>query len=110
MTTTPTTATDARFGTETEPDTVVQVAGDLDHATVPRLAERLYAAVTSGPTQVVVDLENCTFVDATALAQLVEANTAAYRTGRSLILRHCPPRIERLLAINGLRRVFTMRD
>ena len=111
MTITPTTGTYSDFTTAgRELSTVVQVSGDLDHATVPQVADRLHAAVTSGPAEVVVDLENCTFVDATALAKLVETNTAAQRSGRTLVLRCCSPRVERLLAITGLRRVFTVRD
>lgn len=109
MTITPTTESGSA-ATGEQPDPAVQIAGDLDHSTVPQVAERLHAAVLSGPPEVVVDLENCTFVDATALAKLVETNTAAHRTGRTLVLRHCPPRIKRLLAITGLRRVFTLRD
>lgn len=61
-------------------------------------------------TGLVIDLENCTFVDASALDQLVATHAAVHRSGRTLVLRHCSPGVERLLAITGLRRVLTLRD
>lgn len=111
MTTTPTTQADASVASRTghASDAVLRVAGELNHATVLPLSRRLQQALTTGPGEVVVDLEECTFVDATALAELVETNTAAQRAGRTLVLRRCSPRVERLLALTGLRRVFTVR-
>ena len=87
---------------------VVDVCGDLDLATVARMRERLEDAMAARPTRLVVDLSACAFVDASALAMLLEAHRRTCRAGGVLTLRGCSPRILRLLSLTGLRRVFDL--
>ena len=91
----------------TAPDVVVvEVVGDLDLGSVARVREALHEALHSHPRQLVADLSRCSFVDASALAMLLDVHRRAYRGGGVLTLRGCSPRVLRLLSLTGLRRVF----
>lgn len=89
---------------------VVDVDGDLDRTVLPQVVEQLDQALDARPQEVVVDLEDCSFVDATGLAALVEAHRSAVRRGSMLVLANCSPRVLRLLSLTGLRRVFSLRS
>ena len=87
---------------------VVEVAGHLDRSRVARVRAQLEEALALRPAAVVVDLAACPFVDATALAMLLETHRQASRVGTVLTLRGCLPRVLRLLSLHGLRRVFDL--
>lgn len=89
---------------------VVEVVGDLDLASVARVRETLHDALSVRPERLVVDLRDCGFVDASALAMLLDVHRRACRTGGVLTLRGCSPRVLRLLSLTGLRRVFDLED
>ena len=84
------------------------VTGALDVTTLPRVREQLDLAVAGRPARLVVDLSACTFVDASALAVLLDAHRRLSRSGGVLTLRGCCPRVLRLLSLTGLRRVFDL--
>lgn len=87
---------------------VVDIVGELDLTTVARVRESLDDALAARPEQLVVDLSGCPFVDASALTMLLEVHRQACRSGRTLTLRGCSPRVLRLLSLTGLRRVFDL--
>lgn len=89
---------------------VIEVVGDLDLASVARVRETLHDALSVKPEHLVVDLAQCSFVDASALAMLVDVHRRAWRNGGLLTLRGCSPRVLRLLSLTGLRRVFDLED
>jgi anti-sigma B factor antagonist len=80
--------------------TWVCVAGELDHATAPRLASML-AKATRLARIVVVDLRELTRVDSTGVGAIVDASYSARRDGRRLVIVRGLPRVERLLALIG---------
>ena len=86
----------------------VHVTGALDVITLPRVREELEQALAGRPGRLVVDLSACTFVDASALAVLLDLHRRTSRTGAVLTLRGCCPRVLRLLSLTGLRRVFDL--
>lgn len=88
---------------------VLDVHGALDRTTLPPVVGRLDSALAQQPEEVVVDLADCPFVDATGLAALVERHRRARRDGRRLVLARCTPRVLHLLSLTGLRRVFDLR-
>ena len=88
----------------------VEVVGDLDLGSVARVRETLHDALSVKPARLVVDLERCGFVDASALAMLLDAHRRAWRHGGVLTLRGCSPRVLRLLSLTGLRRVFELEN
>ena len=87
---------------------MVEVVGDLDLASVPRVRETLHDALSVRPEQLVVDLRDCDFVDASALTMLLDVHRRCFRSGGVLSLRGCSPRVLRLLSLTGLRRVFDL--
>ncbi len=89
---------------------VVEVVGELDLAAVARVRETLHDALSVRPEQLVVDLRDCSFIDASALAMLLDVHRRACRSGGALTLRACSPRVLRLLSLTGLRRVFDLED
>ena len=94
---------------ERPPTVVIDLDGDLDRRSLPQVAEQLDEALAAKPAEVVVDLEDCPYVDATGLAALVDTHRRARRAGIVLTLEHCSPRVLRLLSLTGLRRVFDLR-
>ena len=91
------------------PSTVtLTVTGALDVTTLPRVRDQLEQAAAGRPAHLVVDLSACTFVDASALAVLLDVHRRLSRTGGVLTLRGSCPRVLRLLSLTGLRRVFDL--
>jgi len=86
----------------------LSVTGALDVTTLPRVREQLEQALAGRPGRLVVDLSDCTFVDASALAVLLDLHRRMCRRGGVLTLRGCCPRVLRLLSLTGLRRVFDL--
>ena len=86
----------------------VTVAGALDVTTLPRVRDELERAVAARPAGLVVDLSACTFVDASALAVLLDVHRRLSRSSAVLTLHGCCPRVLRLLSLTGLRRVFAL--
>ena len=86
----------------------VTITGALDVATLPRVREQLEQVLAGRPARVVVDLSACTFVDASALALLLDVHRRLSRAGGVLTLRGSCPRVLRLLSLTGLRRVFDL--
>jgi anti-anti-sigma factor len=89
---------------------VVKVEGELDVSSVSRVREHLHDALSVRPGRLVVDLEDCPFVDACALTMLLDVHRRAWRAGGVLTLRGCSPRVLRLLSLTGLRRVFDLAE
>jgi anti-sigma B factor antagonist len=87
---------------------VLEVSGELDLHTSPRLRERLERAIASASSDVLVDLTGVGFMDSTALGVLVGALKRARALDRdlALVVPDGPPR--RVLAITGLDREFTV--
>lgn len=85
---------------------LVDVAGEVDLHTAPRLRAAL-DDVTDGspgdaPADVVVDLTHVGFIDSTGLGELVGARKALARHDATLHLAVTSGRILRLLSLTGL--------
>jgi len=84
-----------------EPDgTSVRLRGDHDLSTVGRLATALVEAVTTGTGNVVVDLREVTFMDASTVGSLIRGrNLLAMSETRQLFVRHPSDASRRLLEL-----------
>ena len=80
---------------------VVTVAGEVDIATVTRLRERLFELAASG-RNLVVDLDQVSFIDSAGLAALVGAARRADAHGASLQVVCTRPRTRQLFRLTGL--------
>ena len=90
--------------------TVIEVGGEIDVYTAPKLRERLVSLVESGSYQLIVDMESVEFLDSTGLGVLV-GGLKRVRAHEGWIDLVCTQsRILRIFRITGLNRVFSIYD
>jgi anti-sigma B factor antagonist len=88
--------------------TLVRIAGDLDAATAPDLADLCRSVHAHGDRDVVIDLTDTSFLDSSGLRALVGARRLFGDGGGSLRLAHPSEPVIRLLEITGLRDYFAI--
>lgn len=82
-------------------ETVVEVRGDLDIASVDPLRSLLRDLVATTDRRVVVDLSGVDFCDSSGVAVLASAARAAEHAGFSLAVRRARPQVEQVLRLTG---------
>ena len=87
---------------------VLEVGGEIDVATAPRLREQLIALVNDQRYQIVVDLEAVDFIDSTGLGVLIGALKRVRTHDGDLALVCTEPRILKVFEITGLLSVFAV--
>jgi anti-sigma B factor antagonist len=80
----------------------VTVAGELDAATSPGLKSYLNQILLAEPSQVIIHLSNCSFIDAGGLGTLVTFKNRAKLQHTALLLGGIPARMLRLMKLIGL--------
>ncbi|WP_433683250.1 STAS domain-containing protein [Nocardia sp. CA-119907] len=86
--------------------TLVVVAGEVDLCTAPWLRDKLLRACGSQESTIVVDLSPVTFFAAAGLTTLVEAQAAAEKTDRRMVLITTARCVDRVIEITGLSTTF----
>ncbi|HEX6262713.1 MAG TPA: STAS domain-containing protein [Actinomycetota bacterium] len=102
---------DLTLEVRTENDTpILEVGGEVDIYTAPKLREKLVELIDGGSDRIVVDLEQVGFMDSTGLGSLVAGlKRIRERDGELAIVCTREP-ILKVLAITGLDRVFPVHD
>jgi anti-sigma B factor antagonist len=90
--------------------TVMEVGGEIDVYTAPKLKERLVSLVESGSYELIVDMEGVEFLDSTGLGVLVGGLKRVRAHDGWIDLVCTQSRILRIFRITGLNRVFTIYD
>jgi len=87
---------------------VLDVSGELDLYTSPKLKEAIDALLAQGYTRLLVNLQETTYLDSTALSILSSALKQVRDTdaGGNVGLIYSRPQVERMFAITGLNEVF----
>ena len=85
---------------------VVEVEGEIDMYTAPRLGELLIDLVSQGSYQLVVNLDKVGFLDSTGLGVLVGGLKRVRAHDGSLDLVCTQQRILKILKVTGLTEVF----
>ena len=85
---------------------VIDVQGEIDMYTAPRLRELLINLVSQGSSQLVVNLDKVGFLDSTGLGVLVGGLKRVRAHDGSLDLVCTQQRILKILKITGLTEVF----
>lgn len=85
---------------------VLQVGGEIDVATAPRLREQLIKLVNEQRFMIVVDLGGVDFIDSTGLGVLIGALKRVRTHDGNLVLVCTEPRIAKVFEITGLNQVF----
>ena len=83
-------------------NTVVRVAGEVDMDTAPRLEQRLLQLAHDQTPLITVDLAETDFIDSTGLHAIVMAVKELRAQGGDLVLRSPSPSTARVLELSGL--------
>jgi anti-sigma B factor antagonist len=89
---------------------IVDVEGEIDVYTAPRLRELLIELVNVGNYQIVVNMEKVEFLDSTGLGVLVGGLKRVRAHDGSLDLVCTQERILKIFRITGLTKVFGIHD
>lgn len=89
---------------------VLEVGGEVDVYTAPRLREQLVELVEHGTRRVVVDLTHVEFLDSTGLGVLVGALKRLRAVNGTLGLVCAHERLLKIFRITALDRVFALHD
>lgn len=87
---------------------VLEVGGEVDMATAPRLREQLIKLVNAERYRIVVDLQGVDFIDSTGLGVLIGALKRVRSHDGDLALVCTEPRIVKVFEITGLNQVFRL--
>src|SRR5690348_5300066 len=90
--------------------TVVEVGGEIDVYTAPKLRECISGLVDDGQRQIIVDLEKVEFMDSTGLGVLVGAPKRVRSVEGNLDLVCTQERLLKIFRITGLSKVFPIHD
>ena len=90
--------------------TVVDLNGEIDVYTAPKLKERLVSLADSGSYQLIVDMEGVEFLDSTGLGVLVGGLKRVRAHDGWIDLVCTQSRILRIFRITGLNKVFSIYD
>jgi anti-sigma B factor antagonist len=88
------------------PFEIIEVGGEIDVYTAPRLREVIVAAIEEGHTRLVIDVEKVDFLDSTGLGVLVGALKKVRADGGTLDIVCTQERILKIFDITGLDKVF----
>jgi len=102
---------DLSLDTRNEGDyTIVEVAGEIDVYTAPKLRESLVGLVDSGRYHIIVDVERVEFLDSTGLGVLVGGLKRVRAHNGSLQVVCTQERLLKIFRITGLTKVFSIHD
>lgn len=86
----------------------IQAGGEIDLATSPQLQAVLVELVDRGCHQLIIDLEQVSFLDCAGIRVLVDARRRAQEHGGSLKLVRPRPLVRRVLEITEMTTVFSI--
>src|SRR5690349_11154304 len=86
--------------------TVVEVGGEVDVYTAPRLREAVVSAIDAGNVKLVIDVDRVDFLDSTGVGVLVGALKKVRGEGGTLDIVCTQPRLLKIFDITGLDKVF----
>ncbi len=92
------------------PWTVVDVQGEVDMFTAPKLRERIVEAVDQGRYKIIVNLQGVSFMDSTGLGTLVGGLKRVKEHDGALALVCSSRPVLTVLSITGLNNVFPIHE
>jgi anti-sigma B factor antagonist len=85
---------------------VLDVAGELDLYTSPKLKDALQRLLSEGHARLIINLSDTTYMDSTTLRILTAVRQQTREAGGNLGLVYTQPSIDRLMTITGLKDLF----
>lgn len=89
---------------------VIEVAGEIDVYSAPKLRDRLSDLVGEGAYDLIIDMEGVEFIDSTGLGVLVGGLKKVRSHDGSLKLVCTQERLLKIFQITGLSKVFAIHD
>jgi anti-sigma B factor antagonist len=89
---------------------VVHVRGRIDQSLTPQLEQVLNELLDEEHYQVIVDMENATYINSGGLRALVSAWRKARQHDGNLVLWGLNPRLQEIFAMVGFDKVFNIYD
>lgn len=89
---------------------IVEVGGEIDVYTAPRLREKMVELVNAGHYDLVVDMESVDFLDSTGLGVLVGGLKRVRSHDGSLQIVCTQERLLKIFRITGLTKVFPIHE
>ena len=90
--------------------TIIEVGGEIDVYTAPKLRDKITELVADGTYQIVIDMEAVEFLDSTGLGVLVGGLKKVRAHDGSLELICTQDRLLKIFRITGLAKVFVIHD
>ncbi|MET8138398.1 MULTISPECIES: STAS domain-containing protein [unclassified Streptomyces] len=87
---------------------VLEITGDLDHATAPELRQAVDRLTLASGQLLVLDLSGLEFCDSSGITALLATRNLATEQSGDMALAAVPANTARILRIVGLDRVFTL--
>ena len=85
---------------------VVEILGELDIATSPRVRELLSDAASDGDRPIVLDLTGCSFIDSTGLATLLHGTKPAQNGESNVAIVSAGGEVRKLLELTAIDRTI----
>ncbi len=85
---------------------IIEVGGEIDVYTAPRLREHLVSVVAQGHHHLIIDMEGVGFLDSTGIGVLVSGLRRVREHNGTLRLVCSQPHVLKILRITGLTTVF----
>lgn len=90
--------------------TIIDVEGEVDVFTAPKLRETIIAAINDGKDRLIVNLSDVDFMDSTGLGVLVGGLKRVKERNGELAIAGAQGTVLRVLNVTGLNAVFPLHD
>jgi anti-sigma B factor antagonist len=90
-------------------DSTVAIQGELDLATAPAVSRCVESIVTEGPTRIIFDFTDVTFMDSSGISVLMRAKHSLPDDGQ-IVIRQPRSAIRRVLTITGMDEALLIDD
>ena len=88
--------------------TEIRTEKKIDGVTAPKLDARLKEALAGGETELVIDMDETTYISSVGLRAFVSAQKKINKTGGSMVLTHVKPCILEIFEVTGFAGVLTI--
>ena len=97
-------------GDRSDGQVVIDLRGEVDVYSAPRLRDELQRLLSEGRTHILLDVERLEFVDSTGLGVIVAIAKQASDAGGHLTLRAPPVAVQHVLRTTGLEGLVTVTE
>jgi stage II sporulation protein AA (anti-sigma F factor antagonist) len=81
---------------------VLRARGELDVATAPKLADAVDAAIASGARNVMLELDDVTFLDSSGIREIIRGRKQLEEHGGRLTVDGASGAVQQVLEVSGL--------